>query len=68
MITAATADTVRELERRTMITVGDDALMQQQRVACGAAALPEHALDPAIALGLQAGDVADAGDAMGRGQ
>ena len=37
MITAATADAVRELERRTMITVGDDALMQ--RAAAGLAAV-----------------------------
>jgi hydroxyethylthiazole kinase-like uncharacterized protein yjeF len=37
VITAATADTVRELERRTMITVGDDALMQ--RAAAGLAAV-----------------------------
>ncbi len=37
MITAATADTVRELERRTMLEVGDDALMQ--RAAAGLAAV-----------------------------
>jgi NAD(P)H-hydrate repair Nnr-like enzyme with NAD(P)H-hydrate epimerase domain len=37
MIIAANADTVRELERRTMITVGDDALMQ--RAAAGLAAV-----------------------------
>ena len=37
MIIAATADTVRDLERRTMITTGDDALMQ--RAAAGLAAV-----------------------------
>ncbi|GAA1841986.1 NAD(P)H-hydrate epimerase [Microlunatus capsulatus] len=37
MITAATADAVRELERRTMISTGDDALMQ--RAAAGLAAV-----------------------------
>ncbi|SDT25409.1 yjeF C-terminal region, hydroxyethylthiazole kinase-related/yjeF N-terminal region [Friedmanniella luteola] len=36
MITAATADTVRELERRTMLDVGDEVLMQ--RAAAGLAA------------------------------
>jgi len=37
VIIAATAGTVRELERRTMITTGDDALMQ--RAAAGLAAV-----------------------------
>ncbi len=37
MITAATADVVRELERRTMLEVADDALMQ--RAAAGLAAV-----------------------------